>query len=103
MRQFIKRPNDYSVFGGLSKNEFQENWFNYVKENYLGITSVSDIYSHTSPYSFALKQNYPNPFNPVTVICYQLATRSVVSLKVFDLLGREIATLIEKEHSALVT
>jgi hypothetical protein len=100
MRQFIQRPNDYSVFGGLLKNEFQENWFNYVKENYLGITSVSDIYSHTSPYSFALKQNYPNPFNPVTVICYQLAIQSVVSLKIFDLLGRELATLIEKEQNS---
>jgi hypothetical protein len=46
------------------------------------------------PTTFALKQNYPNPFNPSTAIGYQLAAPSRVSLKVFDVLGREIATLV---------
>jgi hypothetical protein len=47
-----------------------------------------------------LDQNYPNPFNPVTVIHYQLEIRSEVSVKVFDLLGHEVATLVEKDQDA---
>jgi hypothetical protein len=52
------------------------------------------------PVTFALEQNYPNPFNPSTVISYQLPTSSNVSLKVFDVLGREIATLVNQRQEA---
>ncbi|MFN0157556.1 MAG: T9SS type A sorting domain-containing protein, partial [Bacteroidota bacterium] len=54
---------------------------------------------HSSPVDFLLCQNYPNPFNPVTTINYQLSTINNVALKVFDLLGREIATLVYEQES----
>ncbi|MBL0062321.1 MAG: T9SS type A sorting domain-containing protein [bacterium] len=55
---------------------------------------------NTTVNEFALHQNYPNPFNPTTEISYDLATASNVSLIVFDLLGREVATLVNGSQNA---
>jgi hypothetical protein len=52
------------------------------------------------PARWALGQNYPNPFNPATVFSYQLAERSSVRLQVFDIFGREIATLVDGVQEA---
>jgi hypothetical protein len=54
----------------------------------------------TSPNGFALFQNYPNPFNPSTVISWQLPVSSLVTLKIYDVLGKEVATLVNKEMEA---
>ncbi len=53
-----------------------------------------------TPKIFELSQNYPNPFNPTTVISYQLPVASEVSIKVFDMLGREVATLVSERQEA---
>jgi hypothetical protein len=53
-----------------------------------------------SPVTYQLGQNYPNPFNPRTTLQFQVPRRSFVSLKVFDLLGRELATLLNEERLA---
>ncbi len=52
------------------------------------------------PQEFALEQNYPNPFNPSTSIQYQLASNAEVSLKVYDLLGREVQQLANGQQRA---
>ncbi len=56
--------------------------------------------SPNSPGSFTLDQNYPNPFNPSTIISYRLSQSSPVSLKVYDLLGRVVATLVSGVQQA---
>jgi hypothetical protein len=50
------------------------------------------------PYGFRLAQNYPNPFNPVTRISYQLPFAGIVKLCVFDILGREVVNLVNREQ-----
>lgn len=49
---------------------------------------------------FLLSQNYPNPFNPITTIKYSLANSGIVKLKVFDILGREVAILVDQEQES---
>ncbi len=60
----------------------------------------SFIFNYTAPKEFRLEQNYPNPFNPTTTIQYQLAADSKVTLKVYDILGSEVATLINEDQEA---
>ncbi len=61
------------------------------------ITKLEDEVNSLS--LFSLEQNFPNPFNPTTVISWQLAVGSYVTLKVYDVLGNEIATLVNEEQS----
>jgi hypothetical protein len=63
--------------------------------NVSGINDVTGI-----PKEYSLSQNYPNPFNPSTIINYQITKKDNVSLKVFDILGKEIATLVNEEKPA---
>ncbi len=63
------------------------------------ISSVEDN-NEQLPSTFTLSQNYPNPFNPETVISFQLSAFSFVTLKVYDVLGREVASLVNEEKPA---
>ena len=62
------------------------------------VTSVRRV-SDVVPAGFELLQNYPNPFNPETVIPFSVSERSLVTLKVFDILGQEIGTLVNETLS----
>jgi hypothetical protein len=59
-------------------------------------TGVETFQSGSLPTKFYLEQNYPNPFNPRTTISFSLPQREHVMLKVFDMLGREVSTLVNE-------
>lgn len=61
------------------------------------VTSVEEKEQSEVPQNYELFQSYPNPFNPTTTIQFALPKRSEVSLKLFDVLGREVATLLDEE------
>jgi hypothetical protein len=74
----------YEENNSLSKREYKE------------ITLADDLI----PKVYALEQNYPNPFNPSTTIRYQLTKDGLVTLKIYDIIGSEIATLVNEEKIA---
>lgn len=73
----------YSVWRRLLSETLNEN----------GISSII-------PLNCSLSQNYPNPFNPVTSIDFDIPKKGFVSLRVYDLLGREVQTLVNEEKQA---
>jgi hypothetical protein len=79
--------------------DYSRTWYDGI--SYAGVnTAVSVEETKVLPTAFSLSQNYPNPLNPTTAISYQLSAVSVVTLKVFDLLGREVATSVNDERDA---
>ncbi len=60
------------------------------------VTKIQD--DNSIPVKYTMLQNYPNPFNPTTVISYSIPFSSHVSLKVYDVLGREVAVLVNREQ-----
>jgi hypothetical protein len=64
-------------------------------ENFVSVASEKII-----PLEFRLNQNYPNPFNPSTKISWQVPEAGLVTLKVYDVLGREIETIVEGYYDA---
>ena len=63
-------------------------------------TGVVKNQTSVDPNVFRLNQNYPNPFNPTTIISFNLPVRAHVSLKVYDLIGHEVATIVNEPMAA---
>jgi hypothetical protein len=64
------------------------------------ITAVANNKSSAIPKEFAISQNYPNPFNPSTIINYALPKSSLVTLKIYNILGQEVKTLLNTQSPA---
>lgn len=78
------------IYAGTSNGLYRAKLYNPV-----GIEEVNSAI----PWEFSLEQNYPNPFNPVTTIKYSIPQNQLVTLKIFDLLGREIMSLVNDDKS----
>jgi photosystem II stability/assembly factor-like uncharacterized protein len=64
------------------------------------MTTIENFPDNEFPQNFSLEQNFPNPFNPSTIISWQLPIHSHVSLKVYDINGKKVITLIDEKQSA---
>ncbi len=79
--------NDLGAYGGP--------WSNVIANTVVGVFGNQEL---LTPYKFYLYQNFPNPFNPSTVISYSLSENSYVSLKIYNSLGMEVATLVNSQQ-----
>ena len=103
-------PEKVASLNGLDKNSTY--YWRVLSKNTQGTSNYSQAASFNTgtvtdvkeeqviPAEFSLSQNYPNPFNPTTVIKFSIPNSQFVTLKVYDMLGREIRTLLNSEKNA---
>ena len=87
------------VIGGYNGN-LQWSMFELIEYSQPGFIPTGISESSNKVYTYRLYQNFPNPFNPVTTIKYSIPHNSFVYIKLYDILGREIKTLVAKEEKA---
>lgn len=85
---------------GIIPSYYYKPYSGYYKLYWRNITSSTNADEKLFPTKFSLEQNYPNPFNPSTSIQYSINSMQFVTLKVYDVLGKEVATLVNEEKSA---
>lgn len=93
----LKGTIGQTAIGNVNGTQFQHRvgfWY-YAGRMITGVQTVPEVL----PKAFWLYQNFPNPFNPVTTIRFAVPKISHVQIAVFDLLGRQVMTLVDKEMS----
>jgi hypothetical protein len=80
--------------GNLWVTDFDNN--RLMRFDVSALTGVESVPGKSRPQQFGLGQNYPNPFNPLTTIQFSIVNPQFTTLKVYDLLGREVATLVNE-------
>ncbi|MGH2567309.1 MAG: Kelch repeat-containing protein [Bacteroidota bacterium] len=89
---YVPSRNSMVVFGGFSSNIVNDTWE-------YSLSPVTQVEPPQTPSAFRLEQNFPNPFNPTTNFEFGIADLGFVTLKVYDLLGREVTTLVNETLS----
>jgi beta-N-acetylhexosaminidase len=109
-KQIMDVIEDRTKKGIILANRIDESYNRIIqlKQRFGIVTSTEQYAVENLPTDFKLYQNYPNPFNPSTTISYHIPIAGNVSLKVYDILGREVATLVYEfkpagNHSTIYT
>jgi hypothetical protein len=84
------------VYNVALSNSARDSIESYLATKYGLTTGIVEREGGSLPEKYVLEQNYPNPFNPSTTIRFQILNSSQVKLKVFDIVGREVATLVDE-------
>ncbi len=93
-------PKQYSFIDSNPGNSKVEYRLKQIDNNgTFKYSKIIDV-ALSTPTKFALEQNYPNPFNPSTTIQYDIPKEEHVALKVYNILGQEVETLVDKEQQA---
>jgi len=87
---------DFDLGGRTQDNIIYFDNISFSSSNSVGVDNRGEIY----PHGFALHQNYPNPFNPITTLRYDLPENSLVNIIIYDMLGREVKTLVNTTQDA---
>lgn len=91
-------PNDTLYYYRVKYRDQNLKWSGWSNStSFHVVTGMED--QGAVPIKYELRQNYPNPFNPSTTIFYQIPKNSFVSLRVFDMLGKEVMTLVNENKS----
>ncbi len=97
-------PNYYVGQTYQQEMSYLKNWIafrlNWMDNNMIGEPTNIEDFQSIPPSEFSLKQNYPNPFNPSTTISWQSPVSSWQTIKLFDVLGREIETIVDGYYAA---
>lgn len=97
---FDKGSSGYVRLGDASSIKGEAVIFDAMKWTYVSsVTGIASEKNDTSPINYQLSQNYPNPFNPTTVIKYSVLNSQFVTIKVFDIIGRMVALLVNEQKS----
>lgn len=92
---YIPSEDKMIMFGGEGDSSFTDTW-QFTNVSVIGVQQVSN----NVPAEYLLEQNYPNPFNPITNVKFQIPNAGFVKLTVFDVLGREVSTLVNEQLQA---
>jgi len=96
IRQILFRTNGKMLVLGFQIFSANPGWLRqYIVDTLTGVNGNTEM-----PKTFWLSQNYPNPFNPTTSIGFSIPKRSFISLKIYDILGKEVSTLVNEVRNA---